>query len=211
MKACSMNAFSSTEFSIATAICIAKRLASELDWPVFSSDETRKTLTGVPLAQRTPPELRAKIYSARMTQKTYRKLVEDGFAAIGRCSRGRRPRLLQPHNGVILDATFSTRALRKFLRDECKKANTPFQFVELKIDPSEIKKRLKARDEKTAEASDARFEDFGKLNAAYQPPSELAPDLITVSTTSSVSETVKAILLRLAEKQLVGTDRRPVR
>src|SRR5262249_35332094 len=28
---------------------IAKRLASELDWPVFSSDETRKALAGVPL------------------------------------------------------------------------------------------------------------------------------------------------------------------
>jgi len=85
---------------------IAKRLASELDWPVFSSDETRKTLTGVPLTQRTPSELRAKIYSARMTRKTYGKLLEDGFAAIGCCSRGRRPRLSQPHNGVILDATF---------------------------------------------------------------------------------------------------------
>jgi predicted kinase len=26
---------------------IAKRLASELDWPVFSSDETRKIITGL--------------------------------------------------------------------------------------------------------------------------------------------------------------------
>src|SRR5256886_11992231 len=40
---------------------IAKRLASELDWPLFSSDETRKALAGVPLPQRTPSELRAKI------------------------------------------------------------------------------------------------------------------------------------------------------
>jgi aminoglycoside phosphotransferase family enzyme/predicted kinase len=190
---------------------LAKRLATELNWPVLCSDEIRKRLAGVPLTRRTPPELRAKIYSARMTRQTYRKLLEHGFAAIGGCSRGRRPRPLQFHNGVILDATFSTRALRKFLRDECEKANTPFQFVELKIDPSEIKKRLKARDEKTAEASDARFEDFGKLNAAYQQPSELAPDLITVSTTSSVSEPVKAILLHLAEKQSTVTNNaRPI-
>jgi uncharacterized protein len=181
---------------------IAKRLASELDWPVFSSDETRKTLTGVPLTQRTPSELRAKIYSARMTQKTYRKLLKDGLAAIGCCNRGRRPRLPQPHNGVIFDATFSTRALRKFLRDECKKANVSIQFVELDVDPNEIKNRLKLRDEKTAEMSDARLEDFEKLNAAYQPPSELAPDLIRVSTNGSVSDGVKPILLCLAEKQL---------
>ncbi|HKB89211.1 MAG TPA: AAA family ATPase [Opitutaceae bacterium] len=186
---------------------IAKRLASELDWPVFSSDETRKTLTGVPLIQRTPSELRAKIYSSRMTQKTYRKLLEDGFTAIGSCSRGRRPRL-QPRNGVILEATFSTRALRKFLRDECKKANVPIQFIELEVGPDEIKNRLKLRDENTAETSDARLEDFEKLNTAYQPPSELAPDLIRVSTNASVSDAVNAILFCLAEKQsIVATHR----
>ena len=171
---------------------IAKRLASELDWPVFSSDETRKTLARVPLTQRTPSELRANIYSARMTQETYRELLKDGLAAIGCCNRG-----------VILDATFSRRGLRKFLRDECKKANVPIQFIELEVDQPEIKKRLRLRDEKTAETSDARPEDFEKLNAEYQPPSELGPDLISVSTTSSVSDTVKAMLLRLAEKQSI--------
>jgi uncharacterized protein len=174
---------------------IAKRLATELDWPVFSSDETRKTLTGVPLTQRTPSELRAKIYSARMTPKTYKKLLKDGLAAISCCNRG-----------VILDATFSKRALRKFLRNECKKANVPNQFIELEVDPNEIKKRLKLRDKKTAETSDARLEDFEKLNAEYQPPSELGPDLISVSTTSSVSDTVKAMLLRSAEKQSIVTN-----
>src|SRR5206468_2509539 len=154
-----------------------------------------------PLNQRTPSELRAKIYSARMTQKTYGKLLESGFAAIGCCSRGRRPGLSQPHNGVILDATFSTRALRKFLRDECKKADVSIQFVELEVDPNEIKNRLKLRDEKTAETSDARLEDFEKLNTAYQSPSELGPDLIRVSTASSIADTVKGILVRLAQKQ----------
>jgi aminoglycoside phosphotransferase family enzyme/predicted kinase len=179
---------------------IAKRLASELNWPVFSSDEIRKTIAGVPLTQRSPPELRAKLYSAQMTRRTYRKLIGDGLAAIG-CTRGRRPRPLQPHNAVILDATFSTRALRKFLRDACKKANVSIQFIELEVSPDEIKNRLKLREEKTAETSDARLEDFEKLNAAYQPPSELTPDLIRVSTNASVSNAVETILLCLAENQ----------
>jgi uncharacterized protein len=170
---------------------IAKRLASELNWPVLSSDEIRKRLAGVPLTQRTPPELRAKIYSAQMTQQTYRKLLVDGLAT------------LKENRGVILDATFSTRALRKFLCDECKKANVLFQFVELEVDVNEIRKRLKLRDEKTGETSDARLEDFQKLSAGYEPPSELAPGLIRVSTTMSVSDAVKAILLCLAEKQLI--------
>ncbi len=170
---------------------IAKRLAGELDWPVFSSDEIRKRLAGVPLTQRTPPELCAEIYSAQMTQQTYRKLLGDGFAA------------LKENRGVILDATFSTRALRKFLRDECKKTNVLFQFVELEVDVNEIRKRLKLRDEKTGETSDARLEDFQKLSAGYEPPSELAPGLIRVSTTMSVSDTVTAILMRLVERQSI--------
>jgi aminoglycoside phosphotransferase family enzyme/predicted kinase len=170
---------------------IAKRLADELDWPVFSSDEIRKTLAGISLNQRTPSKLREKIYSARMTRRTYKKLVEDGLGA------------LKKNHGVILDATFSTRALRKFLRDESKKANVPIQFIELEVGPNEIKKRLKLRDEKTAQASDARLEDFEKLDAAYEPSSELASDLIRISTTTSISDTLTAILTRLAEKQSV--------
>jgi aminoglycoside phosphotransferase family enzyme/predicted kinase len=170
---------------------IAKQLAGELNWPVFSSDEIRKTLAAVPLTKRTLPELRAEIYSARMTQQTYRKLLGDGLVT------------LKENRGVVLDATFSTRALRKFLCDECNKANVPIQFVELEVDASEIKKRLKARDEKSSETSDARLEDFQKLSAAYQPPSELGPDLIRISTTTSVSDAVKTILLRLAEKQSI--------
>jgi aminoglycoside phosphotransferase family enzyme/predicted kinase len=181
---------------------IAKQLAGELDWPAFSSDEIRKTLAGIPLTKRTAPGLRDKIYSARMTQRTYRKLVKDGLAAIGRAQEP-RPRPLQPHNGVILDATFSTRALRKFLRDECKKANVPIQFIELEVGSDEIKKRLKDRDKKTAETSDARLEDFEKLSAAYEPPSELEPDLIRISTASSISDAVKTILLGLAGKQSI--------
>jgi gluconate kinase len=137
-----------------------------------------------------------------MTQQTYKKLVKDGLAAIGR-ARGPRARPFEPHNGVILDATFSTHALRKFLRDECKKANVLLQFIELEVGSNEIKKRLKDRDKKAAETSDARLEDFEKLSAAYQPPSELEPDLISISTASSISDTEKAILLCLAGRQSI--------
>jgi aminoglycoside phosphotransferase family enzyme/predicted kinase len=189
---------------------VAKQLASELDWPVFSSDEIRKTLAGVPLTQRTPSELRPKIYSAEMTERTYAKLIEDGLAVI-RCSRDRRSRSDATPAGAIFDATFSTRALRKMLRDESWKANVQFQFVDLEVDPGEIKKRLEARDEKSNERSDARLEDLERLNAAYERPSELVPDLIRASTMSSVSDTVKAILLCLAKKQsIVANNARSV-
>jgi hypothetical protein len=168
---------------------VAKQLASELDWPVFSSDEIRKTLAGVPLTERTAAELHDKMYSKQMTEQTYKKLLEHGLAA------------LETHNGVILDATFSSRANRKSLRDACARAGVHLQAVELDLDPGQIKRRLKARDQTRGEISDARLEDFEKLTAAYEPPSELAPDLIKISATNPVADTTRTVLLRLAEKQ----------
>jgi aminoglycoside phosphotransferase family enzyme/predicted kinase len=168
---------------------VAKQLGAELDWPVFSSDQIRKKLAGVPLTERTAATLRDKIYSEQMTQQTYKKILDDGLASLAN------------HSSVILDATFSRRENRKFLRDACAKAGVHLQVVELAADPEQIKRRLQARDETTGEISDARLEDFEKLNAAYEPPFGLMPDLIKVSATDAVADTVKAILLRLAEKE----------
>jgi len=173
---------------------IAKQLATELDWPIFSSDEIRKTLASVPLTERTPSELRDKLYSEQMTMKTYKKLVENGLAA------------LATHSGVILDATFSSRANRDLLREQCTKASVRLQVMELHVDLEEIKNRLRARDNHSSETSDARLEDLERLNAAYAPPSELAPDLIKVSASGSASDTVKAVLFQLAEKSVSRTD-----
>jgi aminoglycoside phosphotransferase family enzyme/predicted kinase len=172
---------------------VAKQLGNELDWPVFSSDRIRKTMAGVPLTERTAAELRGKMYSEQMTEQTYKKLLDNGLAS------------LATHNGVVLDATFSNPANRKSLRDACARAGVRLQVVELDVDPGEIKRRLKARDESPSEISDARLEDFGKLGAAYEPPSELEPDLIKISADNAVSDAVKAILLELADKSASQT------
>jgi predicted kinase len=136
-----------------------------------------------------------------MTEQTYKKLLEHGLSALDRCSRGRRPRPVV-HSGVVLDATFSSRANREFLCNECEHAHVGFQFVELDVDLGEIERRLRARNESTGEISDARLEDLERLNTAYEPPSELATGLISVSANNETSDTVKTVLLRLAEKQL---------
>jgi predicted kinase len=132
--------------------------------------------------------LRDKMYSERMSEQTYKKLLEQGLAALG------------AQGGVVLDATFSSRANRKFLRTAC--SNVRLQVVELDTDRGKIESRLKARERSASEISDARLEDFEKLNAAYDAPSELELDLIKISADNSVYDTVKAVLQQLAEKQL---------
>ena len=167
---------------------VAKQLARELDWPLFCSDHIRKTLAGVPLTVRTPPELRDKVYSNQMTEKTYGKLVEKGLAAV------------TAHSGVVLDATFSKRRRRDCLRDKCIEAGIRLQVIELEADRNAIARRLEERDEKAAELSDARLEDLEKLSATYEPPDEL-PTLIRVSSNGGIANTVSTVLLHLADKQ----------
>jgi aminoglycoside phosphotransferase family enzyme/predicted kinase len=168
---------------------VARQLASELDWPVFSSDQIRKTLSRVSLTIRTAPELRAKVYSEQMTKETYQNLLKNGLAAV------------PSHGGVILDATFSNRASRDLLRDECAKGRVPFQVIELEADYQKIADRLRARNATAGEISDARLEDLETLSAAYEQPSELAPNLIKIYTDGDLSDTIRAVLLRLAEQQ----------
>jgi uncharacterized protein len=123
---------------------VARQLGSELDWPVLSSDQIRKTLAGIPLTERTATERRGEVYSEQMTEQTYKQLIEHGLTAV------------ESHGGVVLDATFSSRANREFLRKECKNAHVGFQFVELDVGPGEIERRLRG-----ASRTSARFLTLG--------------------------------------------------
>ena len=169
---------------------VALQLGRELNWPVFSSDETRKTLAGIPLMERTAPDRREEIYSDPITKQTYAKLVGDGLAAA------------KAHGGAVLDATFSRRANRDFLREQCRRAHARLEIVELDVDLATIRTRLAARNRSAGETSDARLEDLEKLTAAYEPPTELFNSLIQVPARGPILETTKSILLRLSRKRL---------
>ncbi len=168
---------------------VARQLGGELDWPVFSSDAIRKTFAGIPLTSRTAPELRGKVYSETMSGQTYASLLENALAA------------LETHGGVILDATFSSRARRDTLRAECATAGVRLRLIELRAEREEVEKRLRTRDEHATEISDARLEDLKKLNATYEPPEEFASELISIRTTGSPAETTRDVLVHLAEKR----------
>ena len=75
---------------------VAKQLASELDWPIFSSDEIRKTLAGLPLTSELLRSCSRKFIPTTSTDRTYKQLLEKGLAAVNIDS------------GVVLDATFAS-------------------------------------------------------------------------------------------------------
>jgi hypothetical protein len=155
---------------------LARALADELGWAVFSSDRTRKQLAGVPLHERGDAAARTALYSAEMTERTYETLLRN---VIEQIQRGR---------SVILDATFSRRRQRDALRARLERSGVPYRFIEAQISNDVARQRLRERDEKSDEVSDARLEDFARLNRSYEPPRELSPVQLCCIDTGGTSE-----------------------
>src|SRR5438477_5918700 len=178
---------------------VARELGNELNWPVFSSDQIRKTLAGVPLTRRTPARKRAEVYSRQMTGQTYKELLAGGVIAA------------KTQGGAIIDATFSSAENRELLRQKCEKVHARFQALELHVDPGAIERRLRARNKSVGVILAARLEYLDQWVAGHEAPSQLSPNLVKVSADNAVSETVKSVLLRLTELQLRRCDPLPIR
>jgi aminoglycoside phosphotransferase family enzyme/predicted kinase len=172
---------------------LAGSLGDELGCEIFSSDRTRKRLAGVPIYERGTSTRRRRLYSEAMTNKTYQELL--------RCLR--EP--LKEGRGLIIDATFSRRAHRDRLREQLEDAGVPYCFVEAQASTELLKTRLKEREGRSDEVSDARFEDFEVIDRSYEPPAESefgAHRLIIVSTEHSLEATVTEALKALTQRSV---------
>lgn len=173
---------------------LARALSLELHWPACSSDQTRKEIAGQPLFERGNAGSRATLYSDEMTRRTYDKLF---VKVVNFARRG---------TSVILDATFGKRAHREQLRARMGELGFALRFVEAQADDETVKSRLRDRDGRNDEISDARLEDFELLSHAYEPPSMLeGTDLCVVGTAGSPQETVSAALQALARVSIATT------
>lgn len=172
---------------------LARALGAELGWEVVSSDRVRKELAGFPLYERSSAAARRRLYSAAMTWRTYDRLATTALAE-ARAGRG-----------VILDATFARRAQRADLRARLARRGVACRFIEVRAGDATVKRRLKSRQARTDEVSDARLEDFAGLAGLYQPPKELKPDLcVTVCTGTTPERTAARALKALAQLQFAS-------
>jgi len=151
---------------------LARALDGELGWEVISSDRVRKEMAGFPLFERSSEAARSRLYSAAMTAKTYAKLLAEADERVrSGCS-------------VILDATFARREQRQQLIEHFEHTGAALWLVETQADDAAIKERLRAREAKPDEISDARLEDYDMLNAIYEPAAELpARHCVAITTT----------------------------
>ena len=169
---------------------LARHIKKKLNIERYSSDSIRKTMAGVPLDRRTPAPERDEVYSAQMSEETYRRLLESARSC------------LEQGESVILDATFNSRASRSRLVQLANDVGCRLLFVEARASDEVIRGRLQDREQQEGVVSDARLEDFDKLDERYQPPEEIEADgFIGVNTERAVDQTLGELYRGLIDRQ----------
>jgi len=157
-------------------------LARALGMEVVSSDVVRKELAGLPPQARRREPVGAGIYSPRMTERTYRALME------------RARRLLREGRSVVLDATFLRRRHRQWARRLAAQEGVRFLCLLLQAPEAEVRRRLQRREEEEADVSDARWEVYLAQKEAWEPPDEVLPaQLLALDATRPPEELARAV------------------
>ncbi len=161
---------------------MAEALARALALPVVASDRTRKWLAGIGPTERAPAEA----YATDFSRRTFDELFRRADVVLG---SGR---------GVILDATFRDRDLRRRARELAERHRRRFLFVETTCDDATLRERLRRRAAGPS-VSDATEPLLARMRAEFEPVTELpGAEHLAVDTTGPVAARVEAVRRALA-------------
>jgi aminoglycoside phosphotransferase family enzyme/predicted kinase len=132
---------------------VAQIVGDLTGFTILSSDLTRKRLARVPLFRRADPETARSLYAADSTRKTYAALFEGARKSL---AAGR---------GVVLDATFLDQADRCEALAVARAANVRATFLECRAGHEEVLRRLRDRQKRPDEVSDATEEIYLRQRA----------------------------------------------
>ena len=161
---------------------LAEALARALGLPVVTSDRTRKWLAGLTPTQVAP----ASAYTADFSRRTFDEMFRRATVVL---SSGR---------GVILDATFRGRNLRRRAQELAGRYARPFLFVETTCDDGTLRERLRRRATGPS-VSDATESLLARMRAAFEPVTELDPGQhVVVQTTEPLATLIETVRRRLS-------------
>jgi uncharacterized protein len=161
---------------------LADALTAALGVPVVSADAVRKSLAGLRHAERGGSAL----YAPNVTARVHDELLARAGHVLG----SGRP--------VLLDTTFSARALRDRVRALAAARGAAFLLLEVRVPEEVVRARLRARSA-SGGLSDAREEHATDLLAAFEPFTDLAPEEhLLLDGTRPADELVSEVRARLA-------------
>jgi aminoglycoside phosphotransferase family enzyme/predicted kinase len=160
---------------------LARELARHLGLVHLSSGGVRKQRAGL---RPTAPRVEAYgkgIDGASLTRRSYAGL------------RYRASQWLQRGHSVVVDATFGSPVERAAVEQVARRSGARLHVLVCQADEETIQRRLVARIEDEPTVSDAQFDIWPALRAAYSAPAEMR-DAVTLDTTALPSTVVERAL-----------------
>ncbi len=136
---------------------IASALSARTGFERISSDVVRKELAGLPPNHRPSEAETTWLYGASQSERTYGALYDRASKAL---AAGR---------GVILDATFQRRVDRDTARGLASERSVPYLIVECRAGEEDVRKRLRQRERRDDDPSDANWNIHLRQRQAYEP------------------------------------------
>jgi uncharacterized protein len=168
---------------------VARLLRYRAGFEVLNSDRIRKHLAGLAETARAASEYSSGIYSPDFTRRTYDAMAVEAETA------------LREGAGMIVDATFKDASERRRFREMAERLGVPALFVECRASEGEIIRRLRDRERKGNEVSDATAEIYLKQRAEFMPIAELPARchivIDTTETRAQIASRVEQALERL--------------
>ncbi|MGE5304890.1 MAG: AAA family ATPase [Alphaproteobacteria bacterium] len=155
----------------------ARALGDRTGYQIFNSDVIRKQLAGIALTTRPAAEYGKGLYGDDFTSLTYNTLLEESEAC------------LKLGKGVIVDATFKDPAHRRQFLDMAARLHLPVLFVECRASEEQILERLKRRQQRPGEVSDATVSVYLRQREEFVPLSEVPQSNRVVITAESNPDT----------------------
>jgi hypothetical protein len=140
---------------------VARRLGERFALEIVRSDVVRKELLGLDPYERKWDAFGDGAYTADMTERTYRVMVERAEA------------LLATGASVVLDGCFTLRSQRESAIDLARRSGVPLLVLECQAPESVVRERLEGRANKGRAVSDGRWEIYHRQAATFEPPTEI--------------------------------------
>jgi uncharacterized protein len=162
---------------------IARNLGDRTGYQILNSDVIRKQLAGIALLTHPAEEYGKGMYSDDFTSLTYNTLLKQTEDC------------LKSGKGVVVDATFKDPKHRRLFMNLSTQMRLPVLFVECRASEEKTLERLKRRQQRPVEVSDATIAVYLQQREEFVPPSEIPDSMrIIVNTDGDPDEAAGLVL-----------------
>lgn len=165
---------------------VAQQVSEQTGFAVLNSDVIRKRLAGLLPTARATADYQAGLYQPDITRKTYDTLHRTAEEE------------LRSGRGVILDATYKHPEDRHLVLELSARCQVPLLFVECQASATAVEKRLREREQRGDNVSDATWVLAQREHANFPPFIELPPQChVAIDTESDIDANLAQVEDRL--------------